>query len=146
MVKRRCLLPPHRRWLVPERLAGFAFEGLVRASPLRSENRRRALCFSSDASPLYSLPAQSQCVSPLSHSLLNVAWPVGEPNLPPALDRSVLHVGRSIGESVWDLLSRKRRVWFCSTSFSLGVPEPLPVASVEAVRSHPRVSVRVFLP
>ncbi|KAL0900266.1 hypothetical protein Bca101_084227 [Brassica carinata] len=59
---------------------------------------------------------------------------------------SVLHVGGVLASPFGVLLSRKLRVWFCSTSSSSGVPEPLPAASVEAVRSHPRVSVRVSLP
>ncbi|KAL0825578.1 hypothetical protein Bca101_049255 [Brassica carinata] len=91
---------------------------------------------SSAASILFSSPAQPQCDSPMSQPHFNVVWPVGEPNLPPALD-SWVHYGV--------LLLRKLRVWFCSTSSSFGVPEPLQVASVKAARSHPRVSVRVFL-
>lgn len=43
----------------------------------------------------------------LSH--LNVAWPVGEPNLPPALDRSVLHVRWSIGEYIGGFVVEKAK-------------------------------------
>nr|VDD22801.1 unnamed protein product [Brassica oleracea] len=51
---------------------------------------------SSAASILFSSPAQPQCDSPMSQPHFNVVWPVGEPNLPPALDRSILHVRQSI--------------------------------------------------
>ncbi|CAN6852355.1 unnamed protein product [Brassica oleracea] len=45
---------------------------------------------SSDASILFSSPAQPQCDSLMSQPHFNVVWPVGEPNLPPALDRIVV--------------------------------------------------------
>ncbi|WZZ03884.1 hypothetical protein YC2023_089805 [Brassica napus] len=66
----------------------------------------------------------------MSQSHFNVAWPVGEPNLPPALDRSVLHVRQSFVGSTMGFC--------CQESFGFSSAQhPPPLVSWSRCQSPP---------
>lgn len=65
--------------------------------------------------------------------------------IPPTLDKELFFIFSSemLGQCLCSAAELALGL-YCSASSSSGDPGPLPVASVEAVWSHPRVSVRAI--